>query len=82
MASVIRDSAGNFYGTTASGGKSNAGTVFTIDKNGVEKVLWPFTGAGGLAPEGRLLLDAAGNLYGTTDSGGKSQAGLVFKLTP
>jgi uncharacterized repeat protein (TIGR03803 family) len=29
-AGVVRDSAGNVYGTTPSGGKSNAGVVFTL----------------------------------------------------
>jgi uncharacterized repeat protein (TIGR03803 family) len=41
---VIRDSAGNLYGTTYTGGASGAGVVFRVDKSGHETVLHSFTG--------------------------------------
>ena len=79
--SVIIDSAGNLYGTTAAG----AGTVFELTPgNGG----WTFTTLyhifhAGENPEGpldRLLMDAAGNLYGTTLK--DYEYGTVFKLAP
>src|SRR6185437_8582721 len=79
---VIMDERGNLYGTTGSGGVSNWGTVFEIDRHGVERVLYSFNGqADGGRPAGRLVLDGAGNLYGTAFDGG-SGGGVVFKLAP
>ena len=45
-AGVVRDSAGNLYGTTVSGGSGpgGAGVVFKVDTSGQEKVLYTFTG--------------------------------------
>ena len=78
---LIRDSAGNFYGTTKSGGASNAGVVFKLDTAGTETVLHSFTGgADGANPYAGLIRDSAGNLYGTTEAGGVSNFGVVFKL--
>ena len=86
---LVRDQAGNLYGTTASGGASNSGTVFKLDASGTETVLYTFTGgADGKLPIGPLVLDPSGNLYGTTNDGGKPYAcflgyfgcGVVFKL--
>ena len=82
-ASVIRDSAGNLYGTTVGGGAAGHGTVFKLDKAGTETVLYSFTGGtDAAAPNADLLRDAAGNLYGTSIAGGTSGGGTVFKLTP
>src|ERR1017187_8120141 len=41
---VIRDSAGNLYGTTDSGGAANSGVVYKLDTAGHETVLYRFTG--------------------------------------
>lgn len=74
---VIRDAAGNLYGTTYSGGAYGYGTVFKINKYGKEKVLYSFSGgADGANPVGGLVRDAAGNLYGTTDGGGNPYCGF------
>lgn len=82
--SLILDSNGNLYGTTAGGGASGNGTVFELVNSGgsyTEKVLYSFTGgADGASPSGGLLIDAAGNLYGTTQRGGTSGLGTVFEL--
>jgi uncharacterized repeat protein (TIGR03803 family) len=40
---VIRDSAGNLYGTTYSGGSVNVGAVYKLDTTGHETVLYSFT---------------------------------------
>jgi len=68
---LIADSLGNLYGTTQSGGAYGYGTVFKLDKTGIETVLYSFTGGkDGSEPWGGLVRDAAGNLYGTTFFGG------------
>jgi len=85
---VIRDSAGNFYGTTYNGGSADAGVVFKLDTTGNETVLHSFTGgyftedADGGYPIAGVVRDSAGNLYGTTSFGGTAtaRAGVVFKL--
>jgi len=84
LADLVRDKAGNLYGTTFSGGTSNQGTVFKLDTKGTETVLhsFTFTGLDGGGPESGLVLDEAGNLYGTTLWGSTSGDGTVFKLTP
>ncbi len=75
-AGVIRDPAGNLYGTTFYGGAANAGVVYKIDATGRETVLYSFTGGNdGNNPLAGVVRDPAGNLYGTTISGGASQAG-------
>jgi len=85
-AGLIRDSAGNLYGTSYLGGDSGNGTIFKFDKrNSTATVLYSFPGPGGRGPEGEypyggLVLDSAGNLYGTTVSGGTYKDGTVFKL--
>ena len=82
-AGLIRDLAGNLYGTTFWGGAENKGVVFEIDPSGRETVLHSFRGgADGSAPTGDLALDSAGNLYGTTGSGGTSDHGTVYKVSP
>jgi uncharacterized repeat protein (TIGR03803 family) len=82
-ASLIRDTAGNLYGTTDFGGAGTCssvaggcGVVFELVYSGgsySEKVLHSFTGGtdGGL-PVASLVLDGSGNLYGTTPCGGNS----------
>jgi uncharacterized repeat protein (TIGR03803 family) len=82
---VVRDSAGNLYGTTFSGGAFGFGTVFRVDASGTETVLHSFdsNGTDGANPfGGSLLRDSAGNLYGTTEFGGSMGVGTVFKLDP
>jgi len=86
---LVRDSAGNLYGTTYEGGSSGActfgcGTVFKIDTSGKETVLHSFTrGMDGANPVfGYLLRDNAGNLYGTTYYGGTAGNGAAFKINP
>jgi uncharacterized repeat protein (TIGR03803 family) len=90
-ASVIRDAAGNLYGTTNYGGDfsgalcagTGCGVAFKLDPTGKETVLYSFTGgADGANPEADLLQDEEGNLYGTASGGGDPtcQCGVVFKI--
>jgi len=82
---LVRDKAGNLYGTTYNGGNGNGsgdGTVFEISPTGVHTVLYTFTGgADGAVPDAGLILDKHGNLYGTTLGGGIG-FGVVYELTP
>jgi uncharacterized repeat protein (TIGR03803 family) len=82
---LIRDAAGNFYGTADAGGHNGHGTVFRLDPAGNQTALHTFMGkADGEFPGPGLFQDAAGNLYGTAAGGilgnGKSGAGVVFKI--
>jgi len=89
LAGLLRDVAGNLFGTTADGGRINnhicsigCGVMFKLDKAGRETVLHRFTGRppDGYFPESLLVEDSAGNLYGTTITGGTNGAGTVFEL--
>jgi uncharacterized repeat protein (TIGR03803 family) len=74
VASLLRDSAGNIYGTTHLGGAFGWGAVFKLYPSGLEIVLHSFTnGADGGQPFGNVIRDAEGNLYGTTPAGGRFQ---------
>ena len=74
---VIRDAAGDLYGTTVEGGGTGGvcgsfgcGTVFKLDSTGTQTVLHRFTGgADGFFPSAGLVLDASGDLYGTSKGG-------------
>jgi uncharacterized repeat protein (TIGR03803 family) len=87
-AGLVRDKAGNFYGTTSAGGTANQGTVFKIDTAGKETILHNFQGGSdGAQPSASMVLDLAGNLYGTTVAGGggdpnicQGGCGTVFRL--
>lgn len=83
-AGLVRDNAGNLYGTTSEGGVNCApfgcGTVFKLDVAGNQTVLHQFRGVGE-SPNGPVIIDPAGNLYGTT-SAGSNNYGVVFKITP
>jgi uncharacterized repeat protein (TIGR03803 family) len=79
-AGLIRDSAGNLYGTAGGGGASGAGAVFKLSPAGKETVLYSFSGgADGSYPAAGVIRDSAGNLYGTTQYGGTG-AGVVYQL--
>jgi len=91
------DGAGNFYGTTVSGGTgalcgNGCGTVFELSPvaggKWKETVLYNFTGGSdGKNPYGGVILDGKGDLYGTTVAGGSGGTcagdgcGVVFLLS-
>jgi uncharacterized repeat protein (TIGR03803 family) len=74
-AGLVRDAAGNLYGTTQYGGPVTTtcgigcGTIFKLDTTGSLTVLHSVGSQAG------LVMDAAGNLYGSTTEG-------IFKLDP
>jgi uncharacterized repeat protein (TIGR03803 family) len=80
-AGVVRDSAGNLFGPTESGGAYNQGTVFELTAAGTEKVLYSFTGgADGCSLEGGIVKKGS-NIYGTTYMCGAYNFGTVFRVT-
>ena len=84
-AGLVRDAAGNLYGTTQYGGIKRCplgcGTIFKLDATGKETLLHSFTGgADGATPIAGLIRDSAGNLYGAASLGGHFKVGTVFKL--
>ena len=87
MAGLVRDAAGNLYGTTANGGDLSCslngfpgcGVVFKLDAHDKLTVLHTFTGkADGGVPLTDLTMDASGNLFGSAELGGD----LDCSLTP
>jgi uncharacterized repeat protein (TIGR03803 family) len=79
---LIRDSAGNLYGTAAIGGAAGLGVVFKLDASGQESVLHSFAGPDGATPESGVIRDSARNLYGTTYYGGSAGLGALYQLDP
>ena len=93
-AALARDTAGNLYGTTISGGHLNpsgcaifwgrrnlgCGTVFKVNASGKYRIIYRFKGEpDGYGPYG-VIEDGHGNLYGTTEYGGAYNEGTVFKI--
>lgn len=88
MAGLTADAAGNLYGTTASGGEGDCGTVFKLSPGTNEKwthtVLYSFdlNNSDGCTPTSGVVFDKAGNLYGTTLWGGDGLYGTVYEIIP
>jgi uncharacterized repeat protein (TIGR03803 family) len=80
---LIRDTAGNFYGTTPGGGNvNNGGTLFKVSLAGVYTLLHPFGHKGdGSLPLGPPVMSTGGTLYGTTSKGGTNGCGMVYEQT-
>lgn len=80
---LLRDTAGNWYGTAEECGASEVGTLFKLSKNGTLTVLHAFAGS----PDGAYpafttpLMDKAGNLYGVTEEGGLDNYGAVYQMS-
>jgi uncharacterized repeat protein (TIGR03803 family) len=97
-ARLLRDAAGNLYGTTSEGGdiydcNPGCGVVFKINSAGQFAALYRFTdGVDGAYPLAELVQDSTGNLYGTASEGGNvtnpvcltfgKGCGVVFKIDP
>jgi len=95
---LATDYAGNIYGITGNGGSAVSstnlgnGTIFKIDRQGNESVLYNFAGgAQGFTSFGSVIRDNLGNLYGATFFGGDTTdpacsavggCGVVFRLDP
>lgn len=97
LSDLVRDQAGNLYGTTYSDGAYSAGSVFKLTPSMgggyTYTSLHDFCAGGGSCvdgalPIGTLVMDTSGNLYGTASWGGFNVAacdgpcGVIFKITP
>jgi uncharacterized repeat protein (TIGR03803 family) len=83
----VLDQAGNLYGTTYNGGRSNNGSIYKLspgNKGWTEKILKFTFGSGslGVRPFGGVVLDASGNLYGTSVFGGNGQGNIYELVAP
>lgn len=82
---LVRDAAGNLYGTTQEATLSGniGGTIFRVNPTGKLTVLYNFDGlSNGAAPAAGLIRDTEGNFYGTAVFAESGKPGEVFKLTP
>jgi uncharacterized repeat protein (TIGR03803 family) len=83
---LLRDAAGNLYGTTEQGGAHSCGknppgcgTVFQLNKTGNKIRDYSFAGQ----PDGESpfwLTEFSGNLYGTTQYGGTQGFGTIYRI--
>jgi uncharacterized repeat protein (TIGR03803 family) len=85
---LVRDAAGNIYGSTSNGGANGQGTIFELTSNAdgtwTYNIIYDFASAGPYdaeGPYGPLTIDASGSLYGTSQAGGTYDYGAVFKLS-
>jgi uncharacterized repeat protein (TIGR03803 family) len=86
---LLRDTSGDLYGATSTGGNStNSGVLFRLDKFGKETVLYTFTcpqcsgkkGVGFGNPTGGLVRDSAGTFYGVALGGNQHNSGVVYQV--
>jgi uncharacterized repeat protein (TIGR03803 family) len=79
--SMVLASDGLFYGTTATGGSNESGTVFRVTTNGILKTLASLESGGLDWARTAMVQGTDGALYGTLDSGGSNNIGSVFRAT-
>lgn len=78
---LFRDSKGDIYGVTYSGGTHFRGTVFEVFPDGTGILLHQFaTGFGDGQNAVGVLVDPQGNVLGTTFFGGSRGYGTVFEI--
>ncbi len=81
----VQGTNGNFYGTTATGGANDEGTVFQMSPAGKLATVYSFCSqsncSDGAVPNAGLIQSPDGPLYGTTNGGGAKGFGTIFKIT-
>jgi uncharacterized repeat protein (TIGR03803 family) len=90
ISTLVRDAAGNLYGTTSEGGAAGCGcgTIFKLAPSALgkwtESVAHRFAGLpldGAFAYNG-MVADSAGNFYGATVHGGTTNDGVIYRFKP
>ncbi len=84
MGQLVSDGHGFLWGTTAAGGRFDAGTIFRIDTTSMTlSLVYEFAGdSDGSSPEAGLVDDGRGRLWGSTRLGGRFGFGLIFTVDP
>jgi len=82
---LARDSAGNLYGTTQSGGTQGVGIIFKLDSSNAETILYNFSLApDAISPPYGVVRSNSGALYGSANGGRNGTQlgdGSIFKIT-
>ncbi len=80
---LVRDAAGDWFGTRAEATGNSNGTLFELPA-GTSTVVYRhlFTGADGDGPGGPLATSPDGSLYGATAAGGADGHGTVYRFDP
>ena len=88
ISTLVRDAAGNLYGTTSEGGtRGSYGVIFKLapgsNNSWTESVAYRFPGVPGASlPYNGMVADSVGNFYGATSHGGPTNDGTIYKFTP
>jgi uncharacterized repeat protein (TIGR03803 family) len=83
---LVRDSAGNLYGSTRGGGVNGAGYIYELSPT--THGLWTLTTlhdfnfTDGQIGGSTMAMDAAGNLFGVAQLGGTFDQGVAYELSP
>jgi uncharacterized repeat protein (TIGR03803 family) len=80
FAGLVQATDGNFYGTAASGGSNEFGTIYRIKPTGSFTVLYNFDNTTGASPSVTLVQHTNGILYGDAFLGGTHGQGTFFSL--
>jgi uncharacterized repeat protein (TIGR03803 family) len=82
---ILQGTDGNFYGTTATGGRYQAGTIFRLTSAGTLTTLHNFCGPSVTCDSGftsaGLLQEPNGVFFGTVPFGGSAGRGSLFDLS-
>ncbi|HLI62404.1 MAG TPA: choice-of-anchor tandem repeat GloVer-containing protein [Terriglobales bacterium] len=85
-AGLLRNAAGNFYGSCTAGGPHTWGTVFELEHAGsgwIIQPLYSFTGGSdGGSPLAAVTIGASGIVYGTAGLAGSNGDGTAFMVRP
>jgi len=79
FSALIEASDGNFYGSSALGGKNEYGFVYKVNRTtGRITHLHDFDFTDGATPRGSLIQGSDGDLYGTTEAGGANRSDYCY----
>ncbi len=85
---LVRDSAGNLYGATFSGGSAGGGMIFQLSPPAKSGGRWTLStilnldSSTGTGPGTPLVIDKSGTIYGETSHFGGGGEGNIFQLVP
>jgi uncharacterized repeat protein (TIGR03803 family) len=83
---LVRDTAGNLYGSTWQGGSSGCGFIFELSPassgSWTYSTLYNFNCTQGDHAGHTMVMDTGGNLYGVGQGGGVNDYGVAYELSP